>query len=299
MRTQLCCLLLTLGLWQTGQARPVEVMFWNLESPGHDVVEGERKTADLDFLCRRIEEDFRHAELVGFCEVEPEWKEALRDALERATGEDYQLVLSETGGHDRLALAWRTSSWVREDGPAESAPQLIRTIGGPFSVAGRQLQFRPSAYVQLRQRDGLQPLTLLVNHFARSRPETGPLVRRRQALLLRSWLEQVREPVVCLGDFNFDYHVEAGDKDNSGFSVLTRDDVFRWVRYPDPLVPTQGEAHNGRPFFRYNSILDFIFLAGGARQWPARSEILTRPDDFNPEDQNSDHRAVRAVIDIP
>lgn len=288
-----------LGLLRPAHARPVEVMFWNLESPGHDQVAGERQTADIDFLCQRIEQDFRNVDLVGFAEVEPEWKDRLREALERATGDDFELVLSETGGHDRLAVAWRTSEWLREDAPVESPPQLVRTLGGPFTLAGKQLRFRPSAYVQLRQRDGLQPLAFVVNHFARSKPDTGPLVRRRQSLLLRSWLDQVDEPVICVGDFNFDYNVKNGDEENSGYTVLTRDDVFHWVRYPDPLVPTEGEANDGHPYFPYQSILDFVFLARGARQWTARSEVLTRPDDFNPEDKNSDHRPVRATIDIP
>lgn len=291
--------LLFVGLTAAAQARPLEVMFWNLESPGHGDDEGDKITADIDFITARIEQDFRTADVVGFCEVEPAWADKLEEALERATGEDFQFALGEAGGHDRLAVAWRTGRFVRDNATAGSPPQTVATIAGPFHVAGQRLRFRPSVYVQLRERDGLQPLTVCVNHFARSRPETGPLVRRRQSLLLRSWLQQVSEPVVCVGDFNFDYHVEKGDERDSGYTVLTRDEQFRWVRYPDPLVPTQGEALNGKPFFRFSSILDFVFAANGARQWPARSQVLTRPDDFNPEEKNSDHRPVRAVFEVP
>jgi endonuclease/exonuclease/phosphatase family metal-dependent hydrolase len=288
-----------MALTASGNARPLEVMFWNLESPGHADSDPDRPGAEIDFLANRIKEDFGNADIVGFCELEPTWAEPLEEALERASGEDFQLVVSEAGGHDRLGVAWRTGRFVRDNATQEAPPHPIATVGGPFQVAGQRLRFRPSVYVQLRERDGLQPLTVCVNHFARSRPETGPLVRRRQSLLLRSWLQQLSEPVVCMGDFNFDYHIEKGDERDSGFSVLTRDDHFRWVRYPDPLVPTEGEAHNGKPFFRFSTILDFIFAANGAKQWPAKSQVLTRPDDFNPEEKNSDHRPVRATFEVP
>ena len=36
----------------------------------------------------------------------------------------------------------------------------------------------------------------------------------------------------------------------------------------------------------------------GARDWPARGEILTRPDDFGPPELNSDHRPVRATFEV-
>ena len=70
------------------------------------------------------------------------------------------------------------------------------------------------------------------------------------------------------------------------------------MRYPDPLVPTEGESKNGQPYFPYESILDFIFVANEARNWKASSQVLTRPDDFSPEDQNSDHRPVRADFEV-
>lgn len=288
---RIAAVLLFLSLTLPAAARPLEAMFWNLESPGHDTHEGDKKTADLGFLCRRIEADFGQADLVGFAEVEPDWAENLEAALERASHTDWELRLSETGGHDRLALAWRADRFTS----LELQPLL--SLGGPFQVGGRQLRFRPSLVARLHE-DGLGPVTLVVNHLARSARETGPLVRRQQASLLRQWLQHVQDPVICLGDFNFDYHVRDGDKDNAGFTTLTRDDLFHWVRYPDPLVPTEGQCRDGRPHFHFESILDFIFTANGARMWPAESQVLTRPDDFCPEELNSDHRPVRARFEI-
>ena len=284
--------LLFLALSTAAPARPLEAMFWNLESPGHDVHAGDKKTADLDFLCGRIEADFGQADLVGFAEVEPDWGPALKAALEKASGADFELRLSETGGHDRLALAWRTDRFsCAEVG-------LVQSIGGPFWLDHHSHHFRPSLFARLKGEQG-QPLTVVVNHFARSKPATGPQARRQQANLLRQWLQQIQDPVISLGDFNFDYDIHDGDRENSGFTVLTRDDLFHWVRYPDPLVPTEGECKDGHPYFPYQSILDFIFTANGARNWPAQSQVLTRPDDFCPESENSDHRPVRARFEVP
>jgi endonuclease/exonuclease/phosphatase family metal-dependent hydrolase len=288
----MCAGLLFLALSLSAAARPLEAMFWNLESPGHDVHAGDKKTADLDFLCRRIEADFAGADVVGFAEVEPDWGPALESALEKSSGADFELHLSETGGHDRLALAWRRDRFrCAEVGPIDS-------IGGPFVVGSKRLRFRPSLYARLQTEKG-SPLVLVVNHFARSQPATGPGARRQQAHVLRHWLQQIQDPVLCLGDFNFDYHIREGDRDHAGYSVLTQDDLFHWVRYPDPLVPTQGECQDGKPASRFESILDFIFTANSAQQWPARGEVLTRPDDFCPESENSDHRPVRARFEAP
>ena len=284
--------LLFLCLSLAAQARPMQVMFWNLESPGHDVHEGEKKTADLDFLCRRIAQDFGQAELVGFAEVEPEWAPALEKALETASGADIELRLSPTGGHDRLAVAWRTDRFNCLEW------DILPQLGGPFRIDAKELRFRPSLYARLRSTEAPGPITFVVNHLARSNPSYGPAVRRKQANLLRQWLGHVQDPVVCVGDFNFDYDIHQGDKDDAGFSVLTRDDLYKWVRYPDPLVPTEGETRDGRPHFPYESILDFIFVANEARYWKAQSQVLTRPDDFSPEDQNSDHRPVRADFEV-
>lgn len=283
--------LLFLALSLAAPARPLEAMFWNLESPGHGNHEGEKKTADLDFLCQRIEADFGQADLVGFAEVEPEWGPALEAALERASGADFEVHISASGGHDRLAMGWRTERFSSlEIGQVES-------IAGPLMVAGQQLRFRPSLYARLHSQQG--PLTLVVNHFARSQPATGPTARRQQSNLLRQWLQHIQDPVICLGDFNFDYHIREGDRDNAGFSVLTQGDIFQWVRYPDPLPPTQGECKDGKPYSKFESVLDFIFTANAARKWPAQSQVLTRPDDFCPESENSDHRPVRARFEIP
>ena len=43
-------------------------------------------------------------------------------------------------------------------------------------------------------------------------------------------------------------------------------------------------------------MLDFVFVAGEARQWPSSSEIVVAPRDFPDSDRTSDHRPVRAEL---
>ncbi|MEO2050110.1 MAG: hypothetical protein ABGX16_26430 [Pirellulales bacterium] len=47
------------------------------------------------------------------------------------------------------------------------------------------------------------------------------------------------------------------------------------------------------------SSLDFIFLAGPAQEWQAKSWVIVRPGDFTDSDETSDHRPVAAVVELP
>jgi endonuclease/exonuclease/phosphatase family metal-dependent hydrolase len=214
--------------------------------------------------------------------------------LEHGSGEDFQVVLSEQGGHDRVGLAWRASRFDREDAPAAAAPQVVPGVEGPFEWQGQTLRFRPSVYVRLRDRLNGRALVLCASHLARSNRSAGPAMRRRQAELLRGWLQHFEEPVILVGDFNFDFDLERGDTDNSGYTTLTQGDVFRWAR-PAQLVGTHSSREGGAG----RSVLDFVFVANGARSWPYQSQIVTRPDDFSPPERASDHRPVRTVFQLP
>ncbi len=71
---------------------------------------------------------------------------------------------------------------------------------------------------------------------------------------------------------------------------MTAEGVFSWVR-PDTLVRTQDSS--------FNSVLDFVFVAGNTWTWEADSTIIQRPNDFPDDNQTSDHRPVRASFSIP
>jgi len=48
-----------------------------------------------------------------------------------------------------------------------------------------------------------------------------------------------------------------------------------------------------------DSMLDFVFVAGAARDWDAQCNVVVRPDDFPDDQTTSDHRPISCVIDVP
>ena len=126
----------------------------------------------------------------------------------------------------------------------------------------------------------------MVNHLYRSNTEG----RHEQARLLNARAPQQTLPVIAVGDYNFDWDVSNGDTvHDRGYDLLIVDGVLTWVR-PPQLIRTQCS---------FNSVLDFVFVAGAARQWSASSEILATEESYCPSDQHrSDHRPVRDVFEL-
>ena len=131
----------------------------------------------------------------------------------------------------------------------------------------------------------------MVNHLYRSKDDE----RHRQAQLLNAWAQTQTLPVIAVGDYNFDWDADAGAADHDlGYDLLTAGGVWAWVE-PATLVPTQcGEAWP----CSYDDVLDFVFVAGAARAWPAQSEIVVTPGDFPDDAVKSDHRPVVATFAI-
>jgi hypothetical protein len=140
----------------------------------------------------------------------------------------------------------------------------------------------------LHLRDSLtgEQFLFMVNHLYRSRNEE----RYKQAELLNAWAQNQQLPVIAVGDYNFDWEIVGGDRmHDRGYDLMTAGDVWEWVR-PAQLVTTQC---SGWPC-RYESVLDFVFAGGPARDWQADSEILVFPGDFPDDTTTSDHRPVLA-----
>jgi len=129
----------------------------------------------------------------------------------------------------------------------------------------------------------------MVNHLYRSDDEA----RHTQAQLLNEWAAEQTLPAISVGDFNFDWNIYT-DEHDKGYDFLTAGGRFVWVR-PVPLATTQC---SGWPC-TFESVLDFVFVAGPARQWPAVSDIIVVDGDFPDDETTSDHRPVMAVITLP
>jgi endonuclease/exonuclease/phosphatase family metal-dependent hydrolase len=129
-------------------------------------------------------------------------------------------------------------------------------------------------------------LLFMVNHLYRGNAEG----RHEQARLLNAWALEQTLPVIAVGDYNFDWDVLQGETvHDQGYDLLTADGIFAWIR-PPHLIGTQ---------YSFNSVLDFVFVAGEAQRWSASSEILATDESYCPSDQHrSDHRPVLALFEL-
>ncbi len=211
----------------------------------------------------------------GFSEVANQtWAERWAAAAGVGESASYQWLLGTTGRDIRLAFAYH--------------PGIVELLDSfelhEINVGGN---VRAPLVGRFRHRASGMEFLFMVNHLYRSREER----RHQQARLLNEWGAAQALPVIAAGDYNFDWDVKDGDKDHDlGYDLLTANDVFVWVR-PDDLIKTQCSE-------RYNSVLDFVFIAGTAKIWPADSEILASQKDYCPDDAlKSDHRPVMAVFE--
>jgi endonuclease/exonuclease/phosphatase family metal-dependent hydrolase len=118
----------------------------------------------------------------------------------------------------------------------------------------------------------------MVNHLHR----TNPTKRMAQAVGLEAWAKTQALPAVLVGDYNFDVNVTT-KLGNPEFVAMTDENVFKWVE-PTPFRAT----HKG------GSILDFVFLSGSAKNWAAKTEVVTLSDDVVNTLDGSDHRPLMA-----
>ena len=241
--------------------RPITVVGWNTESNG----------AELATIGARIA-GFEEVDLWGLSEVGGESDQApLEQAAETGEEVDFQSVLGTTGGEDRLLAIFNSARFTLVEWWEEQAINTTGTARAPLVL-------------HLRDRVSGKEFLFMVNHLYRSRDEE----RHKQAALLNHWAAQQSLPVIAVGDYNFDWSL-TGESYDLGYELLTDGGRFTWVQ-PQTLVTTQC---SGWPC-QYNSVLDFVFVAGTAQAWRAEATIIVTPNDFPDSAATSDHRPVLA-----
>lgn len=241
-------------------AQDLTVASFNVESGGAD-------PAALGGDLRRVPA----ADVWGFSEVKnTSWGQAFDTAL-TTPGNEYETILGTTGGEDRLLIVFNSSRLERVGSQELSAINIGGTGRAP--LVGH-----------FRKRSDGQEFLFVVNHLFRGNAAS----RRQQATALNAWAATQTLPVVAVGDYNFDWNLPNGEASHDvGFDNMTANDTFRWVR-PATLLKTQCSP-------QFNSVLDFVFVAGPARNWQGTSEILFHePTYCTADNQHSDHRPVRA-----
>ena len=95
---------------------------------------------------------------------------------------------------------------------------------------------------------------------------------------------------------DYDFHTKQG---NSAFPEIVRDNVWTWVQ-PQELIDTNwyDPDKDGKDNFP-DSMLDFAFVAGAAKDWNPVCKVIVREGDFPDDDTTSDHRPIELILQIP
>ena len=112
----------------------------------------------------------------------------------------------------------------------------------------------------------------------------------------REWARDSNEPIIAMGDFNFDYPFKRKSIKDP-FREFMKDSVWLWVK-PSPMIDSHfsndGDGNDEKP----DSMLDFVFVANGAKEFECQCSIIKRDGDFPDDESTSDHRATELRLNL-
>jgi hypothetical protein len=245
----------------------VTIIAWNIEAGGSDVATIAAQIKELEPF-----------DILALSEV----PQASVKELGGRWGED-AFIAGEKGGPARLLIAWDPQKFQKLE-----ALELQNYDGREFAPG---LQAAPLV-AHLKHTASGRELLVVMNHFARGSAE----LRKSQALLLSDWARAQKNAVIAVGGFNFDYDFPTR-RGNEAFDAFVKTGVWKWIE-PKKLVDDNWADRNRDGKDDYpDSMLDFAFAAGPARDWRITSEVIVRPGDFPDSAKTSDHRPARTVIE--
>ena len=237
-------------------------------------VEGMQPGGSWDSTVETVSRTVREigpADVWGFSEVPNlDWVQALT----RAAGSRYLYMLGSTGSSDRLAIVWDANKLQlkAEDGsdadprdPGFDVTDFELMSVYDFLIGNDDIGGRAPLVARFEVRGSGEQFWFMVNHLHRTKGS----YRHKQAELLNEWVQGISNPVIAVGDYNFDYGltptdpaIHTGNRD-AGFDNMVAGDRFLGVE-PQELVRTQVSDVEKT---HYNGVLDFVFVAGEAQQW--------------------------------
>ena len=250
-------------------APPFDILVWNINS-GVEAPPPERLEAILRLLERQ-----GGADLYALSEVHPSWVRPLTRALESINdGDAFDVTLSESGRVQRLLVAINTERF---------RPLEVNELGR-INADGHG---RAPLAALIEDRATGQELMLINVHLRRGNGDA----RRGEARALRALVEELDYDTLLVGDFNMDCDADVPRTQgcNDAFDALMGGDEIAWRPHR-----SREATHCSRS--RYNSILDYVFAAGGATRWSIDVEALDREVYCSRDVGNGAHVPLAATV---
>lgn len=241
----------------------IAILAWNVESGG----------SDLAVIADQLKE-LKGYDVVCLSEVDPDAFEKYKTAV----GENFTAVNGNTGRDDRLQIIFNKDRFDLLETKELMEHRDFTLNNGTH---------RSPLYVRLQDKVTGVQFIVMTNHLARGNAE----LRKEQAMGLREWARDQNVAIANIGDFNmdFDFRTERG---NDAFPEIIRDNIFSWVR-PVELIDTNWADRNKDGVDEYpDSMLDFAFVAGPAKDWNPVCRVIAQDGDFPDDEKTSDHRPI-------
>ena len=198
---------------------------------------------------------------------------------------DASQLIGSSGGDARLLLAWNPDKFD------QLAGEELKVIGGKEFAPG--VQAAPLV-AHLKEKSSGQEFKIIMNHLARGSAE----LRGTQAELLCNWAREQKVPIIAVGGYNFDYDFVTR-KGNPAFQLFLDSGVWKWIEPRVPIDTNWADRNrDGKDDFP-DSMLDFVFVAGPAKQWKITADVIFRRHDFPDDDHTSDHRPIHTAVELP
>ena len=243
------------------ESAPLRILAWNIESGG----------SDPDVIASQLKA-FESYGIICLSEVSP----TAFEKLGHATLHTAQLAM--TGKNIRLAVLYDARRFIMHDFKELNEFNPDNRVRSPWICI-------------VKDKESGKRFILLMVHLARGDEE----LRKKQAIGLREWARDQSLPIIAVGDFNFDYDF-ATKNGNEAFRQFMQDGIWKWVK-PEKLIDTNWADRNKDGKDDYpDSMLDFVFVANGAKEWRTECRVIERDGDFPDDEKTSDHRPVELIV---